>query len=637
MLDGWSGIGDARLSLDALHPLSDDLRYSLQIDIPLNATGIVGIQNHGWWGIDVSPQVYQASFYVQPNGARFNWTALTHFNVSLRSDLTDDVWCESTIGPLGNTLSPHKYWYFNATLNNTVKAPNVNNTFAITMDASQARGQTFYFDLVSLFPETYKGRRNGLRKDLAERLKEMAPRYLRFPGGNNLEGYSIQTRWKWWKTIGPLKDRPGRPGDWTYYNTDGLGLLEYLEWCEDSKCFGLFKHLFSRPVSNKEAAVNIEPLLAVYAGFSLESATYDSWNASDCNEVPWEDMDDVLQEALDELEYCMGSTDTYWGAKRAEHGHPAPFDIKMIQIGNEDMFSRKYDDRAKYMLRGLQSRYPDKQYIFTAMYESPDFDYDIPAGGIWDQHLYIPMQMFIDRFDYYDHFQDDNRTRDVQVALMEYHASQVYGVGNSHPRMGAAVAEAVYHVGGERNPGVFRLSAFAPVIQNLNAYRHTPYDILFTADPADTVLSASYYQQQMFNVWHGSRTLNISERNGRIAPLYWVASVQEPQEEIYVKVVNVADHRVPLRIRLDVPFTHANGTVLKSREDDPLEFNYIGDHRVVPAAINDFEVIASEEAVAKGHHNDTFIWSVPPFSVSVLQFNLAGEGKGGGSLRTQPL
>jgi alpha-L-arabinofuranosidase len=108
------------------------------------------------------------------------------------------------------------YVQLNATISNSQKAPNRNNTFTITMDASQVAGHTLYFGLISLFPETFKGRKNGLRKDLAQAFHDLKPKFLRFPGGNNLEGVSVQTRWKWWKTIGPLKDRPGRPANWDY-------------------------------------------------------------------------------------------------------------------------------------------------------------------------------------------------------------------------------------------------------------------------------------------------------------------------------------------------------------------------------------------------------------------------------------
>lgn len=184
----------------------------------------------GWWGMDVPPQTYTASFYVLANSARYRENS-TMFTVSLRSNPTGQVWAKTTLPSV--KVPVVDYVQLSASIVNTATAPSSNNSFALTMDATQVAGQTFYISLVSLFPETYKGRANGLRKDLADAYAEMEPRFLRFPGGNNMEGVSKFSRWKWWETVGPLKDRPGRQGNWNYFNTDGLGLLEYLVWAED--------------------------------------------------------------------------------------------------------------------------------------------------------------------------------------------------------------------------------------------------------------------------------------------------------------------------------------------------------------------------------------------------------------------
>lgn len=312
VLTGWAPIGDVRMSLDILHPLSDALPTVMQIDIPSNATGEVGFLNYGWWGMDVRPQTYNASFFVLKNAPRDNGNTTT-FHLSIRSNLTSETWASTTVPPFN--ISTLDYTQVNASIINTATAPNSNNTFAITMDAKEVAGETLYFDLISLFPETFKNRPNGLRKDIAEAFYDMKPRFLRFPGGNNIEGYSVAKRWKWWQTIGPLQDRPGRPGDWNYFNTDGLGLLEYLEWTED---------------------MEIEPVLAVYSGFSL-----DVWGQSGTS-FPPNRMQEIVQEALDELEYAMGDVSTTYGAMRAAHGHPAPFNIKFVEIGNEDWFSTTY-------------------------------------------------------------------------------------------------------------------------------------------------------------------------------------------------------------------------------------------------------------------------------------------------------
>lgn len=194
-LDGWSPIGDGvQLKLDLLHPLSSALQVALQIDVPLDATGEVGFKNDGFWGMAVTPQTYNASFHVQSNGFRWNGT-LTHFNLSLRDNATEEVFVSNTIAFTGGEQPvPWMYRNYSTQLVNTARAPTTDNSFAITMDADEVRGQTFYFSLLSLFPETYKGRPNGLRRDLAEKLESGAFRFLRFPGGNALEGYSIQSK-----------------------------------------------------------------------------------------------------------------------------------------------------------------------------------------------------------------------------------------------------------------------------------------------------------------------------------------------------------------------------------------------------------------------------------------------------------
>ncbi len=199
VLNGYRPIGDVRLSLDRLHPLSEALPTVLQLDIPYDATGEVGFQNEGWWGIDVQPQTYNASFYILPSAIRYNDT-LTSISVSLRSNLTGDVWSTSTI-PVGD-LPTFNYTKLQTQLNNTVMAPNANNSFAITFDASQVAGSTFFISLISLFGETFKGRENGLRSDVAQVLYDAKPKFLRFPGGNNVEGRSTATYWKWYETIG---------------------------------------------------------------------------------------------------------------------------------------------------------------------------------------------------------------------------------------------------------------------------------------------------------------------------------------------------------------------------------------------------------------------------------------------------
>ncbi|KAI9759757.1 MAG: hypothetical protein M4579_002142 [Chaenotheca gracillima] len=599
VLDGWRPIGDARLSLDVLHPLSDALPTVLQMSVPFNATGEVGFLNEGWWGVDVRPQTYNASFYMLPNTARYTKN-MTQVTVSLRSNLTDDVWISKTI-PTGN-LSTFDYTNFATQLENTASAPNSNNTFAVTFNAEELAGQTFYFSLLSLFPETYKGRANGMRKDLAQNLKDINPAYLRFPGGNNLEGYSIYRRWKWNETIGDLRERPGRVGDWGYYNTDGFGLLEYLEWTED---------------------MDIERVLAVYSGFSLDifGNNGTSW--------PEDRMQEVLQEALDELEYVTGNTDTKFGALRAQHGHPEPFTIDFVEIGNEDWFSDTYPYRFKIMYDGLKKAYPDVTFISTAYNENPKYNISIPAGNTWDTHHYEDPSYFLENFDFYDNWQERTNNPNVTVLLGEYSVFQIDtpdGFINFtdpldrhifYPRLISAIAEAVYALGGERNPNVVRMQSYAPTLQNFNNYQWTPNDIAFTANPDETVLSVSYYEQLLLAHFRGTQTLPVTNTKGDFNPLFWVATIDESLNAVYLKIVNAGNTTTPLTVEFDQPYQHMNGTILTSGDQN--DFNFRNNQTaVMPKPLD----MANSSTGSASNGSADFDWNVPAFSITVLQFSL---------------
>lgn len=162
--------------------------------------------------MDVRPGIYNASFFILPDKARNNGT-LSGIDVSLCSNITSDIWCTSTIQISSTNTSDFEWAQYSAQLTNTAKIPSSNNTFAITFDASEVAGTTYYFSLASLFPETYNKRPNGLRRDLAGAIRDHGATFLRFPGGNNIEGYPIDQRWKWQDTIGPLRYRKGRVGD----------------------------------------------------------------------------------------------------------------------------------------------------------------------------------------------------------------------------------------------------------------------------------------------------------------------------------------------------------------------------------------------------------------------------------------
>lgn len=229
MITGYKPVGDTSLRLDNLHPLTHSHQTVLALDIPTTVNGSsspVGFQNMGWWGIPVTPQTYNVSFYVYPDQVRNQYNPSTRITVSLQSNITGEVWA-STVIP-AQAWNVVNYTYVTAQIVNTVTAPDVNNSLAITFDPAAAEGQTYFFDQISLFGETFKGYQNGLRKDLGQNIYDLGPKFLRWPGGNNIEGYSIQRRWKWWETIGPLEDRWPRPGNWGQFTKSPVKLIGLL-------------------------------------------------------------------------------------------------------------------------------------------------------------------------------------------------------------------------------------------------------------------------------------------------------------------------------------------------------------------------------------------------------------------------
>ncbi|KAL2063106.1 hypothetical protein VTL71DRAFT_6178 [Oculimacula yallundae] len=600
VITGYKALGNATIRLDSYRALSHSHQTVLAVDIPTTAntsTTPVGFANMGWWGIPVSPQTYNVSFFVYPSQFRNQNNLNTSITVSLQSNLTGEIFA-STIIP-AQSWNVVNYTHVTAQIVSEVHAPNSNNTLAITFDPKAAAGHTYYFDQISLFGETFKGYKNGLRKDLGEHIYDMKPKFLRWPGGNNLEGYSFQTRWKWWETLGPLEERWARPGNWNYYNTNGMGILEFLEWTE---------------------SMEMENILGIFSGYSLADG-----NGRNAAEYPSteEAMYPVLKEALDELEFCMGSTSTYWGAKRAEYGHPEPFKIQYIEIGNEDWFAKAYPFRFKYLYDGLKAAYPDIILISSAFDENSGYKVKLPPGSMWDTHSYKEPKYFIDHFDYFDNWQERTNNTNVTIMVGEYSVYQVdtpSGSVNfsnppdlhvSYPRMVSALAEGVYLLGAERNPNVVKLTSYAPSLQNWNWYNWTPNLIAFDADPAHTVLSTSYYLQKLFNAYRGTESVEVKNTKGDFGDLFWASSVDEGK--VFLKIINTNGTVVPLTVDLESEWTTVNGTILAN--PDPNGYNYKNNATaIVPRPLNLTENQADS--------TDCWRWNVPAYSITVLQFNL---------------
>ena len=282
-----------------------------------------GLTNPGYWGIGVQPNTtYKGSLY-----ARVADDSPGPITVRLVNDRSGAVQGSSTVAP-----EPGGWARYSFSIDTKAIAPSADNHLELTV----AHAGTVWLQLVSLFAPTFHDRPNGMRPDLMNMMADMHPAFLRMPGGNFLEGSTLRDAYDWKKTIGPLADRPGHNGPWSYWSSDGVGLLEYLTWCED---------------------LHMEPVLAVNAGFALNNTHL----------APGKDLEPLVQSALDEVEYVTGDASTHWGAVRAKYGHPAPFVLHFIEIGNEDYLDRSgsYPGRYAQFADALHKKYPQYKLIAT--------------------------------------------------------------------------------------------------------------------------------------------------------------------------------------------------------------------------------------------------------------------------------
>jgi alpha-N-arabinofuranosidase len=399
---------------------------------------------------------------------------------------------------------------------------------------------TLWVNLVSLFPPTYHDRKNGNRVDLMEKLAGMHPAFLRLPGGNYLEGDTIPQRFEWKKTIGPLVDRPTHESPWGYRSSDGMGLLEFLEWCEDLK---------------------IQPVLAVYAGYSLKGEHVE----------PGPALAPYVQDALEEIEYLTGDSSTQWGAERVKDGHPEPFKLHYIEIGNEDEFDKSgsYSGRYAQFYDALKAKYPQYELIATTTVANHKYD-------VLDDHYYRSAQEFYDDVDHYDHT-DRNGPK---IFVGEWATRE----GTPTPNFGAALGDAAWMTGMERNSDIIVMSSYAPLLTNVNPGGLQWDTDLIGYNAMSSYGSPSYYAQAMFSKYHGDEILK-SSFSGSPLRLFESVTRDAATGTMYLKLVNATTLAAPVTVQLSGGEKMADsGTMFTLTAPSTEATNSIGDPtRIVPS------------------------------------------------------
>jgi alpha-N-arabinofuranosidase len=461
----WSvvkdGGGEGAISIDQSPVRNTALTSALKLDVSsVPGKGRVGAANEGYWGIPVKPDTsYRVSFWAKANGS-----STGPLSVSMESNDGSTVWARADVARI--TTEWTKY---GATLKTGKLAPSFTNRLVI----STGRPGTIWLSLVSLFPPTYKNRPNGNRADIMELLAAMKPAFLRFPGGNYLEGPDYENRFNWKATIGPLEQRPTHMSPWRYRSSDGLGLLEFLEWAED---------------------LNMEPLLAVYAGLHIDRGA---------NIITGDALKPHVQDALDEIEYVTGSASTTWGARRAKDGHPRPFKLRYVEVGNEDWLNNgtaSYDSRLTMFSDAIKAKYPDLRIISTMRTRDTSFVYS-RKQDLLDDHFYMSIPTALAQAHLYDTY-----SRSATKVFVGEWATNSPRTGDT-PMMAFALGDAAWLTGLERNADVVVMNCYAPLFVNVNPGGRQWAVNLIGYDAQTSFGSPSYYVQKMFSTNRGDVVL----------------------------------------------------------------------------------------------------------------------------------
>lgn len=441
---------------------------------------------------------------------------------------------------------------------------------------------TVALDMISLFPQkTFMGRSNGLRPDLAQVIADLKPKFMRFPGGCLAHGDGLSNMYRWKETIGPLEQRKAQRNIWRYHQTMGLGYFEYFQFCED---------------------IGAMPLPVVPAGVCCQnSGGYLNLVPKGPQGIPMDEMDAYVQEVLDLIEYANGPVTSEWGAKRAEAGHPAPFNLKYLGVGNEDVISAVFKERYKIINDAVKAKYPEIVVIGTTGPNPSGRDFDegwkfakAEKLPMVDEHGYKPPAWFWENLERFDAME---RTGTL-IYLGEY-AAHDKGRANT---LRSALAEAAYLTSIERNGDLVPLSSYAPLLSRVNHTQWRP-DLIYFDDTTITP-SINYYVQQLFSVNCGDVYLPTAVSIKNVA----ASTVRDTATgDVIVKIVSKLDETIKTTVDLRSvgPFeSKAACTILTG---DPMAENRFGQTPAVLPTVSEMEV------------SDVFDYEIPPHSLSVIR------------------
>jgi len=554
-LESWRSNTDNNgvMLVDRSQPLNANNPTSLRIEVTKPGYEII---NDGFWGMQVERGAeYKLSLY-----ARASVDFKGHLEAILQGQDGED-YAKVSISKLTDVWQKFEYTLRSSTTDSLA-------TFRLRI---QGTGKV-WLDMVSLFPlDTWKNRPNGVRADLAEMLLAMRPGFVRFPGGCDVEGSCPANAWRWKQTIGDIAERPGRQIIWGYRASDGMGYHEYLEFCED---------------------LNSEPILVVNAGINCQKNGFET-------SIPLEELEPWIDDALDAIEYANGSEASTWGALRAKNGHPRPFHMKYIEIGNEN-FGPAYAERYARFFDAIKARYPEIKIVANERVTSRPFD-------ILADHFYRTPDWLISRARQYD--TAERKPWTIQIG--EYSA---HGNVDSRSWRGA-LGEAVLLLGAERNPDVVSMACHGAILSHARDPRPVwePNVIYFSSESAFG--TPSYYVQKMLGNHRPDFIVpfNITPES-ELDTIIATIGARNHERELIIKVVNLSETARSVEVRVEGMKTstfEVVATIMSAAPDDENSFG--SPYKVSPRQFN------------LGKINDVFTTILEPKSLSAFILSRAAN------------
>lgn len=521
-LMGWTTFGKITLQDDG--PFERNPHY-VRLSDPGHAEKRTGLQNDGFFGIGMKKgEKYRFSVWARlPQGG-------TKSKILIEIIKTNTMAEHQAFATQELEITSSEWKKYEVILTPEMTEPK--STLRIFL----ASPTTVDLEHISLFPvDTYNGHENGLRKDLAQALADVKPGVFRFPGGCVVEGTDLETRYEWKKTVGPVENRPLNENRWhytfprrffpDYYQSYGLGFYEYFLLSEE---------------------IGAEPLPVLHCGLVCQYQNKDM-----LAHVPVDELDCYVQDALDLIEFANGDVSTTWGKLRAEMGHPASFNLKFLAIGNEQ-WGPEYVERLEVFVKTIRKIYPEIKIIGSSGPKSDgeEFDYLWPEMkrlkvDLVDEHFYRNEDWFLSQGARYDNY--DRKGPKVFAGEYACHIRK-----KKWNQFHAALLEAAFMTGMERNADVVHMATYAPLFAHVEGWQWRPDMIWF--DNLNSVCTASYYVQQMFAVNKGSHTLTLTMdkknvtgaegQNGLFASAVW----EEADGTYIVKVVNTSEIPQPVTL-----------------------------------------------------------------------------------------